>query len=67
VIAVGVAATQAWHLATWDRFVIPRPFAKVRIAYSDPVVLDAPTARAAASQTERFQELMLEVERAANA
>lgn len=67
VIAVGLSAKPAWRLGTWDRFVIPRPFAKVRIAYSDPVVLDAPTARAAASETARFQTLMLETGNAANA
>lgn len=67
VIAVGVAATPTWRLGTWDRFVVPWPFAKVRIAYSEPVVLDAPTARAAAGETERFQALMLEMQRLANA
>jgi hypothetical protein len=67
VIAVGVSAKSAWRLGTWDRFVIPRPFAKVRIAYSDPVMLEAPTARAAAAETTRFQALMLEMEHAANA
>lgn len=67
IIAVGLATKSAWYLGTWDRFVIPRPFAKVRIAYSDPVVLDAATARAAAAETGRFQALMLEMERIANA
>jgi len=67
VIAVGVAVTRAWRLETWDRFVIPYPFAKIQIAYSDPIAIDAPTARAAASETGRFQELMREMERMANA
>jgi hypothetical protein len=39
----------------------------VRIAYSDPVLLDVPTARAAAAETARFQALMLETERDADA
>ena len=67
VIAVGVAAKRAWRLASWDRFVIPKPFSSVRIAYSDPVLLDVANPRAAAHETSRFQQLMLEVERLADA
>jgi lysophospholipid acyltransferase (LPLAT)-like uncharacterized protein len=67
VIAVGMGADRAWRLSSWDRFVIPKPFSKVRIAYSDPVMLDAANPRAAAQETPRFQQLMLEVERHADA
>lgn len=67
VIAVGVGAKRAWRLASWDRFVIPKPFSSVRIVYSDPVLLDVANPRAAAQETSRFQELMLEVERRADA
>ena len=67
VIAVGLAARRAWRLASWDRFVIPKPFSRVQIAYSDPVLLDVANPRAAAEETSRFQRLMSEVERLANA
>lgn len=67
VIAVAVAADNAWRLRTWDGFKIPKPFSRVRIAYSDPVSVDAVTARAAAEETARFQALMLETERLAGA
>ena len=67
VIAVGVVAESAWRLRTWDRFKIPRPFSSVRIAYSDPVTLDAGSAREAAEDTARFQAIMLQVEQAAGA
>ena len=67
VVAVGVSAESAWHLKTWDRFKIPRPFSRVRIAYSDPVMLDAGSPRAAAEDTERFQALMLQTEQLASA
>lgn len=67
VIAVGLAARRAWRLRSWDRFVIPKPFSEVRIAYSDPVVLDAGNPRAAAQETSRFQDLMTEMERLADA
>jgi len=67
VIGVGVSATAAWRLRTWDGFIIPKPFARVTIAYSDPVQLDAASARAATAETSRFQSLMSDVERLANA
>jgi lysophospholipid acyltransferase (LPLAT)-like uncharacterized protein len=67
VIAVGVSTEQAWRLGTWDRFKIPRPFSGVRIAYSNPVTLDAGSAREAADETARFQTLMLQVEQLAGA
>ena len=67
VIAVAVVACNAWRLRSWDSFVIPKPFSQVRIAYSDPVTLDAANPRAAAQETARFQELMTEMERRADA
>ena len=67
VVAVGVAADKAWRLRTWDGFKIPKPFSRVRIAYSDPVALDAVNARSAAEETARFQTLMVQPERLAGA
>ena len=67
VIAVGLSAKRAWRLASWDRFVIPKPFSRICIAYSEPVLLDVANPRAAAQETARFQQLMLEVERRADA
>jgi lysophospholipid acyltransferase (LPLAT)-like uncharacterized protein len=67
VIAVAAAVESAWRLGTWDRFKIPKPFSRVRIAYSDPVTLEASTARGAAEETARFQALMLQTERLAGA
>lgn len=34
-LAVGVSA--AWRMNSWDRFVVPRPFARVHIEYAEPV------------------------------
>jgi lysophospholipid acyltransferase (LPLAT)-like uncharacterized protein len=67
VIAVGMTARPAWQLRTWDRFVIPRPFGRVTVAYSDPVRLDSPTAREAAEETSRFEALMGDVARLTDA
>jgi hypothetical protein len=67
VVAVGVSARGGWHLRSWDRFLVPRPFTSIRIAYSDPIMIEVPSARAAAQATDRFQALMREMERLASA
>jgi len=62
VVAVGVAASRAWRLKSWDAFLIPKPFARVVIAYSDPTPVAANDARDAAQQAERFRALMHDTE-----
>jgi lysophospholipid acyltransferase (LPLAT)-like uncharacterized protein len=45
VIAAGARASSAWWIQSWDRFCVPRPFARVEIAYSAPfAVADGKTA-----------------------
>jgi lysophospholipid acyltransferase (LPLAT)-like uncharacterized protein len=56
VVLITVDAPRAWRLASWDRFLIPKPFARVTIAYEDPLVVEAPDARAAAAQAPVWQE-----------
>ncbi len=36
-VPIGYAADRAWVLKTWDRFMIPKPFAKVAIAVGEPI------------------------------
>jgi len=55
IVAIGVSASRAWHLRSWDAFMIPKPFARVTIAYSDPTYVDAKDSRAAATQGEIFE------------
>ncbi|MFN2565931.1 MAG: lysophospholipid acyltransferase family protein [Gemmatimonadaceae bacterium] len=57
IVAVGVAATRAWRLRSWDGFMIPKPFARVTVAYGQDAVQSA-TARDAAAEAPRFQRLM---------
>jgi lysophospholipid acyltransferase (LPLAT)-like uncharacterized protein len=56
-VSVGVAATRAWRLRSWDGFMIPKPFSRVTIAYGT-ASLQARTARDAAAEAPRFQQLM---------
>jgi hypothetical protein len=37
VVPVALAATRAWYLRTWDRFCIPKPGARVLMAYGEPL------------------------------
>jgi lysophospholipid acyltransferase (LPLAT)-like uncharacterized protein len=62
VIPIGMTVSRAWRLRSWDRFVVPKPFARVTIAYGDPVMLETTSPREAAEQTPRFQALMNEAE-----
>lgn len=40
IVPVTVAASAAWQLDSWDRFVIPQPFARVRIDYGAPIAVE---------------------------
>lgn len=57
---VGVVAhvDRAWRLRSWDRFEIPKPFARIAVAYSAPTPVTGPTARAAAGAAPDFEALM---------
>jgi lysophospholipid acyltransferase (LPLAT)-like uncharacterized protein len=61
IIPIGVAASRAWRLKSWDTFLIPKPFAAISIVYGEPQHVDAPDARSAALQTDAFQTIMNEV------
>lgn len=36
VFAVHAEADRAWRLDSWDRFMLPRPFARIRVLYGEP-------------------------------
>lgn len=46
VVPVGARASAAWWLRTWDRFCVPRPFARIDVVYGAP--LEVPPDRAGA-------------------
>ena len=41
VVPIGFGARPAWVLRSWDRFRVPRPFARVCVTHGDPLTLDA--------------------------
>ncbi len=36
-VAMGFAASRVWRAESWDRMVLPKPFARVVVAYSEPM------------------------------
>src|SRR6266513_2257210 len=60
ILPVAISADRAWRLRSWDRFVIPKPFARVTIAYATPTKVSATTSRAAADEGPRFERLLSE-------
>ena len=39
VVPLTATASSAWWIRSWDRFCIPKPFARVEIAYGTPIVV----------------------------
>jgi lysophospholipid acyltransferase (LPLAT)-like uncharacterized protein len=56
IVPVGVGASSAWRTRSWDRFRIPRPFARCVIRFGDPIavprVADARTAERVRAELE---------------
>jgi lysophospholipid acyltransferase (LPLAT)-like uncharacterized protein len=60
ILPVAASADRAWRLRSWDRFVIPKPFARVTVAYATPTKVSATSSRAAADQGPIFERLLSE-------
>jgi lysophospholipid acyltransferase (LPLAT)-like uncharacterized protein len=60
ILPVAISASRSWRLRSWDRFMIPKPFARVTVAYGLPTKVEADTGRAAADEAPRFERLMNE-------
>ena len=58
IIALGATASRAWRLRSWDRHLIPKPFATVTIRYSEPQFVRADQARDAVQEQARFEALL---------
>jgi lysophospholipid acyltransferase (LPLAT)-like uncharacterized protein len=42
-VPIGCAADRAWYLNRWDKFMIPKPFARIVLAAGEPVKIPANT------------------------
>jgi lysophospholipid acyltransferase (LPLAT)-like uncharacterized protein len=61
IVLITVDAHSAWRMSSWDRFLIPKPFARVTILYGDPSPVEAADARAAADQAPAWQQRLREL------
>jgi lysophospholipid acyltransferase (LPLAT)-like uncharacterized protein len=51
-VPTAAAASHSWRLRSWDRFMIPKPFARITVAYGDPIRVTAERARDAAAESD---------------
>ena len=58
VVPMAVRVDRAWRINSWDGFLVPKPFARVTIAWGDPLFVSGSTPREAATQTGRFESAM---------
>jgi lysophospholipid acyltransferase (LPLAT)-like uncharacterized protein len=58
IVGIGVSAGRAWHLKSWDRFMIPKPFTKITVVYSEPALVAATSAREAEDEAPQFETLL---------
>lgn len=68
IVTIGYAAERAWRLRSWDNFLIPKPFSRVRIHYGEPIRAEEDADEASLEAvTERVRERLLQLEREAHA
>jgi hypothetical protein len=60
VLPCGFVCDRAWHLASWDRFTIPKPRARVALVYGEPLAVarEAGEAELAAATAELAARMM---------
>ncbi len=58
VIALSASATRSWRLRSWDRHLVPKPFATVTIRYSGLEYVRTERTRDVAEEVPRFEAIM---------
>ncbi|HUF26292.1 MAG TPA: lysophospholipid acyltransferase family protein [Gemmatimonadaceae bacterium] len=58
ILPLAASASSAWRFRSWDRFMVPKPFARVAIVYGEPRWVTATTTREALDEVEEFQRLL---------
>jgi lysophospholipid acyltransferase (LPLAT)-like uncharacterized protein len=57
-VPIRARASRAWRLKSWDRFLIPKPFARVVVTLGPLTPVEASSPREAAEQTPRLQAIL---------
>ncbi len=63
VVPCGFVGANTWHLRSWDRFTIPKPFSRVAYVYEAPVFVDRKSAGGLESASETIRLAMERAER----
>lgn len=58
IVPIRASASHAWRLRSWDRFLIPKPFARVTITMGPLTQVIAESPRAAAAQSDALQKIL---------
>jgi lysophospholipid acyltransferase (LPLAT)-like uncharacterized protein len=58
VVPAAASVDRCWKLKTWDGFVIPKPFARITVAYGEPTRVGGSTPREAGEAATHLQRLM---------
>lgn len=58
IVLIGVTASRAWRARSWDRHLVPKPFAKVTVSYSEPEFVRAESARDVTQDQARFETIL---------
>jgi lysophospholipid acyltransferase (LPLAT)-like uncharacterized protein len=67
IVPLRAVARSCWRLRSWDGFMIPKPFARITIAFGDPIRVEGASPREAAEQADRFAALMRQAGESAEA
>lgn len=59
IVTITAHADRCWRLKSWDRFEIPKPFARVTVLYGEPKRVDGEDVREAAAHADEFGADML--------
>jgi lysophospholipid acyltransferase (LPLAT)-like uncharacterized protein len=58
IVPIRAQASRAWRLKSWDRFLIPKPFARVRVSFGPLTAVTAASPREAAEHAPRLQSIL---------
>jgi lysophospholipid acyltransferase (LPLAT)-like uncharacterized protein len=61
VVGVRAQASRAWRLRSWDRFMVPKPFARIDVRYAEPTLITSESPREAVEQAPMLQALLNQV------
>jgi lysophospholipid acyltransferase (LPLAT)-like uncharacterized protein len=62
IVPLGVASRPAWNARSWDRFLVPPPFARVWVVYGEPIEVPAGAAADPGPVLERVRAALVAAE-----